>query len=227
MVGRGLVHTVGGALLGLLVSSRLVRCLLVVRILCLVLVHARSSILLSLLIGGSLVCCSHLLGCILRLALVHHLGGGSILLCLSIGSSLLLFGYRGSVKSLERIVTRRTCLSGLLIGILALALAIALSGLLSSGSILCSLVLSAIVASCRSILSIGTFGVGISIIFAHATACCQERTAELEGFLAKLLHNVFLAATEVCRGHDYILGASGDYRSLAHERRWSCCHEGG
>jgi hypothetical protein len=75
-----------GILLCLLISRRLIRCLLIMGVLCLVLVHASG----SLLIGGSLVCCSHLLSCILRLALVHHPSGRSILLCLSIGGSLLL-----------------------------------------------------------------------------------------------------------------------------------------
>jgi hypothetical protein len=84
-----------GILLCLLIGGSLVCCLLVMGILCLVLVHASGSLLLSsvlfcLLIGGSLVCCSHLLSCILRLALVHHPSGRSILLCLSIGGSLLL-----------------------------------------------------------------------------------------------------------------------------------------
>jgi hypothetical protein len=122
-------------------------------------------------------------------------------------------------------------LSGLLIGILPLALSLALSlalgGIFSSGSILCRLVLSTVIASCRSTLSVGSFSVCISIIFAHATACSQKRTAELESSLAKLLHNVFLSATEVGRRHDYILGASSDYRSLAYKRRGSCRHKRG
>jgi hypothetical protein len=129
--------------------------------------------------------------------------------------------------ALEKLVAKRTCssvLGGLLVSILPLALSFALSGIFGSGSILCRLVLSVTVASRRTILG---FGVCISIIFAHAAACSQERTAELEGSLAKLLHNVCLPTAKVCRRNDYILGTSSDYGSLANERRWNCCHKRG
>jgi hypothetical protein len=134
--------------------------------------------------------------------------------------------------ALEKLVAKHTCssvLGGLVVGILpfafalALPLSFALSGIFGSGSILCRLVLSVTVASRRSILS---FGVCISIIIAHAAACSQERTAELEGSLAKLLH-VCLPTAKVWRRNDYVLGTSSDYGSLANEGRWNCCHERG
>jgi hypothetical protein len=83
LVGRSLIR-----------SSSILSRLLIVGILRLVLVHAIGSVLLCLLICGSLVCCSHRLGRVLRLVLVYQFSGGSILLCLSIGGGLLLLSCR-------------------------------------------------------------------------------------------------------------------------------------